>query len=39
MVIDGDRVTRVKIRKGAEDNDYVQVLAGLKDSSTLIVQP
>lgn len=39
MLKDGDRITRVKIRKGAEDNEYVQVLGGLKDSSTLIVQP
>jgi HlyD family secretion protein len=37
LVKDGDRIVRVKIRKGVEDNDYVQVLDGLTPSSTIII--
>jgi multidrug resistance efflux pump len=46
-VIHGDSVqvredghlAMVKIRKGAEDNDYVQVLEGINASAQIIIQP
>ncbi|HTQ29063.1 MAG TPA: efflux RND transporter periplasmic adaptor subunit [Puia sp.] len=38
MVRQGDHIAIVKIRKGAEDKEFVQVLSGL-DSSVTIIQP
>jgi multidrug efflux pump subunit AcrA (membrane-fusion protein) len=39
QVKEGGRLAMVKIKKGAEDNEYVQVLGGLTASSQLIIQP
>jgi HlyD family secretion protein len=38
MLKQGDKIAKVKIRRGAEDNDYVQVLSGISNSSILIIQ-
>jgi HlyD family secretion protein len=38
LVRQGDRLTRIKILKGAEDNEFVQVLGGLSLSSKVIVE-
>jgi multidrug efflux pump subunit AcrA (membrane-fusion protein) len=38
LVKEADKITKVKIKKGAEDKDYVQVLGGISNSSILIIQ-
>lgn len=38
LIKEGNATAKVKIKKGIADNDYVQVLGGLPDSSILIVQ-
>ena len=39
QVKESGRLAMVKIRKGAEDNDYVQVLDGINASAQIIIQP
>lgn len=38
LVKEGNKLTKIKIKKGAEDEQFVEVTAGLTNSSTLIVQ-
>jgi HlyD family secretion protein len=38
LIKEGNKTAKVKIHKGVTDNNYVQVLDGLTDSSILIIQ-
>jgi multidrug efflux pump subunit AcrA (membrane-fusion protein) len=39
LVRRGNYTKKIKIRVGAQDRDYAEVVAGLPDSSTVIMQP